>query len=343
MNGTGAVAVAAADGQPSDGEQSSKKLAKWRGLGVRVLAGATLLGAGTGCLVQGGLAYGVWVAAISYFCTVEYFGFITSNVLPKGVKAPPTKLREALVATCVGLNLAASIGVRGGLFETSSFALLAMLLVHQSGRKKRAGKGNRRLRITQLTSLIFGLFYCGYLPSFWIRLRTLEATLPAGSAAGLVTDVMGNTHSLGLVATLISILGIVAADSLAYLGGKAFGRNPLTSLSPSKTWEGAACGLAGCVAAAAGLCWFFQSPFSSWPWVVGLAAVVFTSSLFGDLIESSMKREAGVKDSGNIIPGHGGILDRFDSYVFTGALTYFYWYWSLWAQGVQLSRLFVGF
>lgn len=85
--------------------------------------------------------------------------------------------------------------------------------------------------------------------------------------------------------------------------------------------------------------WWF-----AWPthpiWSITLACGVFVSSLFGDLIESSMKREAKMKDSGDIIPGHGGILDRFDSYIFTGALVYFFWYWYYWTKGLRLSNLF---
>lgn len=68
--------------------------------------------------------------------------------------------------------------------------------------------------------------------------------------------------------------------------------------------------------------------FTSWPAMplqaVVFGTIVFFSSLFGDLIESVMKREAGLKDAGSLIPGHGGLLDRFDSYLFTGAIVYFY-------------------
>ncbi|KAF5180221.1 Phosphatidate cytidylyltransferase, partial [Thalictrum thalictroides] len=114
---------------------------------------------------------------------------------------------------------------------------------------------------------------------------------------------------------------IIAADTYAYLGGKAFGRTPLTNISPKKTWEGAIAGLSGCIATTLVL-----SKIFCWPTTVLSAAAFgflnFVGSLFGDLIESMIKRDAGVKDSGSLIPGHGGILDRVDSYMFTGALAY---------------------
>lgn len=266
---------------------------------------------------------------------------MANQTLPKGLKAPPGVLRRALTATCVGINLATTAGVRQGVFESAAFVLLAALLVRRSS-KSNAKK--RRVRLTEMTSLVFGLFYCGYLPSFWIRLREIGAMLPTAAASshfGSVLDAAGNVWPVGLVATLSPILCIVAADTGAYLGGKLLGATPLTSISPKKTWEGAWAGLA----ASCGASLLLQN-FFAWPhqpvWSLGLGVGVFVASLFGDLIQSSMKREAGVKDSGSIIPGHGGILDRFDSYVFTGALVYFFWYWYFYAaKGLKLSQLFV--
>lgn len=132
----------------------------------------------------------------------------------------------------------------------------------------------------------------------------------------------GQAHwTVGLVATLISISSIIAADTFAFAGGKAFGRTPLTSISPKKTWEGAIVGLAGCVATSVLLSKIFSWP-TSLSSAISFGFLNFFGSLFGDLLESMIKRDAGVKDSGSLIPGHGGILDRADSYIFTGALAY---------------------
>ncbi len=133
----------------------------------------------------------------------------------------------------------------------------------------------------------------------------------------------GLTHwTVGLLATFMSVACVVAADTGAYAFGKTLGRTQLTSISPKKTVEGAAGGLACSTAVALG---FWRA--LAWPASPALAAalgvLVFVASLFGDLIESVMKRDAGLKDAGDLIPGHGGLLDRFDSYIFTGAIFYF--------------------
>ena len=133
----------------------------------------------------------------------------------------------------------------------------------------------------------------------------------------------GLTHwTVGLLATFMSVACVVAADTGAYAFGKTLGRTQLTSISPKTTVEGAAGGLACSTAVALG---FWRA--LAWPANPALAAALgvlgFVASLFGDLIESVMKRDAGLKDAGDLIPGHGGLLDRFDSYIFTGAIVYF--------------------
>jgi len=112
---------------------------------------------------------------------------------------------------------------------------------------------------------------------------------------------------------LLAVLALVwIADSAAYFVGRAWGRRKLApSISPGKTWEGAAGGVAGALVYAI-ICKRF---FADVGWVPYLAAAALLAamSIVGDLFESAAKRRAGVKDSGALLPGHGGILDRIDS------------------------------
>lgn len=179
-------------------------------------------------------------------------------------------------------------------------------------------------RFSQLSSTIFGLFYCGYLPCFWVKLRCGLAAPALNTRMGTTWPVLlgGQAHwTVGLVATLISMSSIIAADTYAFIGGKAFGRTLLTRISPKKTWEGTIVGLGGCIATSVVLSKFFSWPTSLLS-AIAFGFLNFFGSIFGDLTESMIKRDAGVKDSGSLIPGHGGILDRSDSYIFTGALAY---------------------
>lgn len=117
-----------------------------------------------------------------------------------------------------------------------------------------------------------------------------------------------------LMAMFISIW---SSDSLAYFSGRAFGKHKLFErVSPKKTWEGAVGGFFGAIAGFA-LPIYFTIPEFSIYLAVAIGAIIGIVAPLGDLAESQMKRDAGIKDSSNIIPGHGGILDRFDSTLFT--------------------------
>jgi len=123
---------------------------------------------------------------------------------------------------------------------------------------------------------------------------------------------------------------VMASDSFAYFVGKKFGRHRLyEAVSPKKSIEGSLGGLVGGVLGAS-ICkaWFF--PGLSGVDVVLLGTAVGVFSQVGDLVESLLKRSFGVKDSGTLIPGHGGVLDRLDSLLFAFPLTYYYAVWG-WA------------
>lgn len=119
-------------------------------------------------------------------------------------------------------------------------------------------------------------------------------------------------------------LVLMGADTGAYYVGRAFGKHKLApSISPGKTWEGAVGGVASALAMAAlAHFWFFRElPLK---WALPLALVMSIVGIFGDLVESALKRSASAKDAANILPGHGGLLDRLDSLLFNAPLIYYF-------------------
>jgi phosphatidate cytidylyltransferase len=168
--------------------------------------------------------------------------------------------------------------------------------------------------IADISASVLGLFYGGYLPSYWIRLRGLDGDGDLSYPLGL---------NEGGVFVLLAFCCIWASDIGSYTIGKLVGRTRLSDISPKKTVEGAIFGLLSCMAVA--LTGAYYLHWTLW-YVTGgaLGLMIGVASLLGDLTESMMKRDAGVKDSGQIMPGHGGILDRADSYVFTAPLVYYF-------------------
>ena len=175
--------------------------------------------------------------------------------------------------------------------------------------------------IADIAASIFGLFYLGFLPSHWLRLRNLN-DLDLISGLNLFSADITSLLTSGMAITLMACLMIVASDIGSYCLGSRFGRHSLSRISPGKTIEGAVGGV---------LCAMFVGAFAGelLGWRLGiligalLGALVALFALVGDLTESMMKRNAGIKDSGDALPGHGGILDRIDSYLFTPAVVYY--------------------
>ena len=121
----------------------------------------------------------------------------------------------------------------------------------------------------------------------------------------------GFNPSIGWILPVVLIVSIWINDTMAYLAGTIFGKTPLSKVSPKKTWEGTVTGvvLSVLIVGYGGNFWF-GLPFKPLIFVAALSSIIGT---VGDLFESKLKRMAGVKDSGQMMPGHGGFLDRFDS------------------------------
>ncbi len=139
------------------------------------------------------------------------------------------------------------------------------------------------------------------------------------SIAGFVVLVsawwfLGKLHSFNPQWVLYLILLTIIADTAAYFSGKKFGKRKLApELSPGKTIEGGLGGLLGVFIWSILGAWYFQVPANYWMYFILLSLLTAVISIAGDLFVSMMKRESGFKDSGSILPGHGGILDRLDS------------------------------
>ncbi|NQU17262.1 MAG: phosphatidate cytidylyltransferase [Candidatus Saganbacteria bacterium] len=151
---------------------------------------------------------------------------------------------------------------------------------------------------------IMGIVYIGWFFSYFLFIRNM-------------TDHGGYLFFL--------MLTIWANDVVAYLVGTRFGKRKLApNISPKKTVEGAAAGFMVCLAAAGIFSWIAKLPLIH---ALILGAIIGIVAILSDLIESVIKRDAGEKDSSNLVPGHGGVLDRMDSFILTVPVMYYYLVW----------------
>jgi phosphatidate cytidylyltransferase len=152
---------------------------------------------------------------------------------------------------------------------------------------------------------------------------TVAGALYVGMLIGYLVSLRNLPGGLGWL--LLAFLGTWTCDTMAYIVGYWWGqRGFFTAISPNKTVEGA---LGGCVAGllvSAIVGWYLG--LALWQAVL-LGALLVTAVTFGDLAESLLKRQVGTKDSGDLIPGHGGMLDRIDSLLFAGPVVYYFLIW----------------
>ena len=168
-----------------------------------------------------------------------------------------------------------------------------------------------RQRVEDIAVTLFGVLYVGWLSAHFILLRELPWQA-------------GTPYTEGASYVLLAFMITWGCDTGAYAFGRLFGRNrPWTRISPRKSVEGAAGGLiTALVAAQVARVWF--APYLSVADAVILGLLVGVFAQVGDLVESLLKRDAAHADSSDLIPGHGGILDRFDSLYFGAPVVFYY-------------------
>lgn len=259
-------------------------------------------------IYMGGWVLGLLLAAIAAMAAVELYRLARNS----GVRAfilPGALLAAAPVLLATGLESPASAAAWSWRVFIAMTLLVAVLAVFLRGTARAP------LAVTAVT--VFGALFTGGTLAFAVFLR--ELAVPAAE----LTAVRWTGPGLLLFPLVLTWV----SDTAAYAGGRLLGRRRLIpSVSPAKTVEGAAAGLAGTVAVGAVYAHVVLDGWFGLP--VGLSAgaaiglVVSIVAQLGDLAESVLKREAGVKDSGAVLPGHGGVLDRFDSLFFAIPVTY---------------------
>jgi phosphatidate cytidylyltransferase len=280
----------------------------------RIISGIIAIIMALSATLLGGWYFTIAIALVVFLGQQEYFNLVRSRGITPAVKTTMFVSQVLLAISTLDSSLADAIMPIAG-------TLICFYLLFQP----------KLATIADISASIMGLFYVGYLPSYWVRLRgvghTITSNLPLGGywPSNWQDIGQGNFISLptGLTATTLAFLCIWAADIGAYIIGKFFGKTRLSNISPKKTVEGAVFGVIASLTVAIIGAYFLHFP----NWIVTgamLGLIIGIASLLGDLTESLLKRDAGVKDSGQLIPGHGGILDRTDSYIFTAPLVYYF-------------------
>jgi phosphatidate cytidylyltransferase len=283
---------------------------------TRIISGIVAIAIALGMLILGGWYFTVGIGIIMFLGQLEYFRMVRAKGIEPAAKTTLVLSQILLIVATIAPHFVDAMFPLAG-------SLICFYLLFQA----------KMATIADISTSILGLFYGGYLPTYWVRLREdLPASismsnLPLNGFWPEVWNDIGHFPQT-LKMTFLVMACIWAADIGAYIVGKCFGKTRLSPISPKKTVEGTVFGIVGSLAVGMAGAWYFSLP--AWQ-LTGLllGSLIGVTSLLGDLTESMMKRDAGFKDSGQLIPGHGGILDRTDSYVFTAPVAYYFLIWLL--------------
>ena len=208
-----------------------------------------------------------------------------------------------------GLALSWYVFFRSGVYSNLFLTLVLLLIMLLE-----LGRRNPVRAVFHISSTIFGVLYVSWLGSHLILLRELP-NLP---------DLAGMDYSVGARCVFLTLVLVWSSDTTAYFVGSAMGRRPLLErVSPSKTLEGGLGGLAAAVVAAI-ICKYTFAGFLNLYAAFALGVIVSIFGQMGDLAESLIKRDVMIKDTSTALPGHGGMLDRFDSLLFAAPLVYYF-------------------
>lgn len=266
-----------------------------RQLTTRLMTAAVGVPAAIVCSLWGGIPFLLAINFVIGFGLFEFYRMVEA----KGIRPYKT------VGVVAGLVVSWYVYFQGG-FYSSLFLTLVLIVIMVLELTRRDGG----LAVFHISSTIFGVFYVAWLGSHVILLRQLGENLPGADLGGMFV--------------ILAFALAWGTDTGAYFVGNAFGkRKLLPRVSPEKTLEGALGGVGVCLIAAFVAKSTF-APFLRAHDALLLGIVSPAMATLGDLVESLMKRDVKIKDTSRALPGHGGMLDRFDSVLFVAPLVYYY-------------------
>lgn len=264
-------------------------------LSTRILSALVLIPLIFVTAYLGGLWFAGLIALFAALAVIEFYQ-LTKRLDPQ----PSIVIGTALTVALVLAARYPSYRVAPALFVITLGLLMVKYVIRQDYDRF----------LGDWAATLMGSAYVGGMLSYYVLLRDLQQ---------------------GLAWVAVAMLTTWIADTAAYTAGKALGRRPFfPRVSPRKTLEGAIGGVAAGALTGAGIGVYFLG--LSWLPAVALGLLTAVAGTFGDLAESLLKRQAGAKDSGNLIPGHGGALDRVDSLLFAAVAVY---YFAVWVAGAH--------